>query len=68
MSLEGLTRAACWGVLAWALYGTMTYLLMARLASPGLDVALVSIGAYALSWVAAISPCSPRPVLVSERQ
>jgi uncharacterized membrane protein YbhN (UPF0104 family) len=52
VSLEGLTLAACWGVLCWVLYGAMTYVLMARLAGNSLDVALVSIGGFALSWVA----------------
>jgi uncharacterized membrane protein YbhN (UPF0104 family) len=52
VSLEGLTLAACWGVLCWVLYGAMTYVLMARLAGNSLDVALVSIGAFALAWVA----------------
>lgn len=52
VSLEGLTFAACWGVLGWLLNGAMTYILMARLDGHGLDVALASIGAYALSWVA----------------
>ncbi|MCL2393235.1 MAG: flippase-like domain-containing protein [Acidimicrobiaceae bacterium] len=52
MSVRGLLVSAAWGVLYWLLNGVMVYALMGRFAGHGFRVALVSTGAYALSWVA----------------
>jgi glycosyltransferase 2 family protein len=52
VGLRGLTVSACWALLGWILNGAMLYVLMRRLVGHGAKIALVSIGGYALSWVA----------------
>jgi uncharacterized membrane protein YbhN (UPF0104 family) len=52
VTTRGLAVSVAWGLLGWLLNGTMTYLLMRRLAGHGGAIVLVSIGGFALSWVA----------------
>jgi uncharacterized membrane protein YbhN (UPF0104 family) len=52
VSIRGLTMSACWGLLGWTWNGAMLFVLMRRLDGHGVGVLLVSIGGYALSWVA----------------
>ncbi|HEV8529690.1 MAG TPA: lysylphosphatidylglycerol synthase domain-containing protein [Actinomycetes bacterium] len=52
VSVRGLAVSACWALLCWILNGAMVYALMGRLVGHGVRVILVSIGGYALSWVA----------------
>jgi uncharacterized membrane protein YbhN (UPF0104 family) len=52
VSTRGLSVSAGWAVLGWLFYGAMVYVLMWRLAGGGGATALVSIGGFALSWVA----------------
>jgi uncharacterized membrane protein YbhN (UPF0104 family) len=48
---RGLAIAVFWAVLGWILNGLMLYILMGRLVNHGVDVALVSVGGFALAWV-----------------
>ena len=52
VTVRGLAISACWALLGWILNGAMVYALMGRLVGHGARVSLVSIGGYALSWVA----------------
>ncbi len=52
VSVRGLAVAGGWAILSWAFNGAMTYALLGRLAGHGGDILLLSVGAYALSWVA----------------
>jgi glycosyltransferase 2 family protein len=51
VSFKGLGRTMVWAVAAWTLNGAMIYVLMRQLAGHQQGTLLVSIGAYALSWV-----------------
>jgi uncharacterized membrane protein YbhN (UPF0104 family) len=52
VSVRGLAISASWALFGWAMNGAMLYVLMRRLDGSDVSVALVSIGGYALSWVA----------------
>lgn len=52
VSVRGLSISAGWALLGWILNGAMLYTLMRRLAGHRGGVVLISIGGYALSWVA----------------
>jgi glycosyltransferase 2 family protein len=52
LSVRGLSRTMGWALAGWACNGLMTYVLLRRLAGPSNGAVLVSVGGYALSWVA----------------
>jgi glycosyltransferase 2 family protein len=52
VSFRGLARTMVWAVSGWALNGLEVYVLMRHLAGDRQGTLLVSVGAYALSWVA----------------
>jgi hypothetical protein len=52
VSWRGLGLSTCWGLLGWTFNGLMTYAMMGKFAGYSGDVLLVSIGGFALSWVA----------------
>src|SRR5215470_9255822 len=51
VSFKGLGRTMAWAVAGWAFNGAMIYVLMRQLAGHQQGTLLVSVGAYALSWV-----------------
>jgi uncharacterized membrane protein YbhN (UPF0104 family) len=51
VSFKGLGRTMVWAVAGWTFNGAMIYVLMRQLAGHQQGTLLVSIGAYALSWV-----------------
>jgi len=52
VTARGLAVSAGWALLGWLFNGAMIYVMMRRLAGPGAAVVLVSVGGFALSWVA----------------
>ncbi len=52
LSVRGLSRTMGWALAGWTCNGLMTYVLLSRLAGHSTGSLLVSIGGYALSWVA----------------
>jgi uncharacterized membrane protein YbhN (UPF0104 family) len=51
VSFKGLGRTMVWAIAGWTFNGVMVYVLMRQLAGHEQGTLLVSIGAYALSWV-----------------
>jgi uncharacterized membrane protein YbhN (UPF0104 family) len=51
VSFKGLGRSTAWAAIGWACNGFMIYVLMRQLAGHQQGTLLVSVGAYALSWV-----------------
>jgi uncharacterized membrane protein YbhN (UPF0104 family) len=52
VSVRGLVESGSWALAAWAANGAMTYVLLGRFAGHRGGVLAVSVGSYALSWVA----------------
>jgi uncharacterized membrane protein YbhN (UPF0104 family) len=52
VTVRGLAISAGWACLGWLFNGAMVYVMMRRLAGSGGAIALVSVGGFALSWVA----------------
>jgi uncharacterized membrane protein YbhN (UPF0104 family) len=52
VTTRGLAVAVAWALVGWLLNGAMTYILMQHLAGSGHAIVLVSVGGFALSWVA----------------
>jgi uncharacterized membrane protein YbhN (UPF0104 family) len=52
LSVHGLSRAMGWALGGWASNGLMTYVLLRQLSGHSRGAVLVSVGGYALSWVA----------------
>jgi uncharacterized membrane protein YbhN (UPF0104 family) len=52
VTTRGLVVSVVWALVGWLSNGAMTYIIMRRLAGPGHAVVLVSVGGFALSWVA----------------
>ncbi len=52
LTTRGLTVSVAWATVGWLSNGGMTYIIMRRLAGGGHAVVLVSVGGFALSWVA----------------
>jgi uncharacterized membrane protein YbhN (UPF0104 family) len=52
LSVQGLSRTMVWALASWFCNGLMTYVLMRELAGDSRGTLLVSVGGYALAWVA----------------
>jgi uncharacterized membrane protein YbhN (UPF0104 family) len=52
LSVQGLSRTMVWALASWFCNGLMTYVLMRELSGDSRGTLLVSVGGYALAWVA----------------